>query len=86
MEGMAGSPGTMGRFAQHGLEFSRTPFGDVAMPVAGPGLVGTRHQARVAGDVLAAAEPLDIGEDRERRQGDYGSDPGDRLQPAHVLA
>jgi hypothetical protein len=66
----------MGRLAQHGPEFGGAALGDAAMPIEGPQLGGARHEAGLAGDVLGRGEPLHLGENRERREGDDRTDPG----------
>jgi hypothetical protein len=76
----------MGRLTQHRAQFGGPPLGDVAMPVTGSGLVGTRHEAGIAGDVLGAREAAHIGEHRQRGEGNHRSDPGHRLEAAHLVA
>jgi hypothetical protein len=71
--------------AEHHPQLSGSLFGDVPMPIHGAGLIGTRHQAGVAGDVLRAREPVHIGEDRDGRQRHDRADPRYRLEPAEIV-
>jgi hypothetical protein len=63
MKRMTGAAGMMSRLAEHGPEFGGAALGNVAVPIAGARLVGTRDQTSLAGHMLGSGEALHIGED-----------------------
>jgi hypothetical protein len=76
----------MGGFAEHRPELGGAALGDMAVAITRVGLVGAGDHAGIAGCVLGTGEPMDIGEDRDDREGDDRSDAGDRFEAANVVA
>jgi hypothetical protein len=80
VQGMLRAGGVVGRFTQHGAQFSGAAFGDPAVHIARPRLMSRGGQAGVARRVLCIGKALHIGEDCDHRRGDDGPHAGDRLE------